>query len=186
MAWTRLFQKFPTTCLLGPANAGKTSYFLNEVTVPVRDKAIVTVVPLENILPLDSSASTKPNVAFYNLTKDDDAADTTTAANAVLIDEVHLFTAMSLSAAVRLIERIEPQHVYIAALTGSFRQHPFDITSTVIAMSNQIISIPGICCRCSSQTSRSGLITNIEVGADDVCVGKGNFGPECFKCCHNI
>lgn len=171
----------PCHALIGPANAGKTEFFL---TLPSHAKKyIVSTLPTgKSLLPLNNCFDLN-SFTYVNLNRAPSAPEK--APFILLADECHLFTQEHLVALAKWIDLNKTNiiKIYVALLTGSAWQRPFDnqCCGWWVAMADDISIISGHC-TCFARCLKSTTNAPTQVPANDIAIGKNKYRASCLNC----
>lgn len=146
--------KFDFTLLLGPANSGKTSYFLN---LPDSNKLIIANVPIEKLAADKETLSNLQKCKFVNIATKIIDPEIWGKPFIVLIDEIHFLANFDyyIIETILNFNKRYIKHLYVALLTGSNLGKPFKPQADIISLANNIVMVPGKCALCGFETTRS-------------------------------
>lgn len=147
-----LDHKFNYTIILGPANAGKTEYFLGLQG----QKTIVSCVKL-NALSSDAVQLEKLQKCGFINTRDKNWKTVKTT-DLCLVDEFHFFEDADTEILIDILNSNRPANLYFSLLTGTSDGRMFLPHMEILSSAADIVLIRGKCFYCGSPSTLSKCI----------------------------
>lgn len=183
-----MFDRYIFNVLCGPANGGKTSYFLNNIVS--NTKFIVSIFDKQYIVPLNMSMDEfNSKCTYINLLEKNRQSyfDMDTCRifdfdleTSICVDEIHFFSKDNLDQLDSFLKLFPKLNLYFTMLPQSHCNTLLNNTINLLSNANDLIMIKTNCKYCSQFTIQSSCV-NRDL-TDELFVGKASFFPMCKKC----
>jgi thymidine kinase len=180
-----MFKNLNYTIIIGPANSNKTSFFLKQLSTNL-DKLLISVVDIENLVPLNITKEEflNLNFCFINLRKFEIINVDYSKKYCVCIDEIHFFDIKDLGLLDNFLKLLNCPEIYFTMLPQSYSNELLKNTHDIFVNTNDIILVDNRGCRrCGKSTVQSESLIDIDQNkSNEPICNKKLFITLCKEC----
>ena len=173
-----MFSRYIFKVICGPANGGKTSYFLNNIIC--NKKFIVSIFDKKYIVPLNMSLDDFDSKCTYINLFDMKCSFDYDSETCICVDEVHFFNENHLDLLDSFLKLFTNLNLYFTMLPQSHCNTLLNHSISLLSNANDLIMIKTKCKNCSQDTIQSSCINNDLT--DELFFGKSSFITLCKSC----